>query len=186
MFFPLLYSPLTRQTTCIPSFVPWKQRPKSNKKKPNHGTTWTLGNFSCAWIVFHQSNKTSLHHVPFPCKQPAFSHVFKPHCPTLLRKIQMRLTATNNEFFRLHSITYFTHRWQCRWATTNQGALFEILSFLLLNVSSFIRDRNISLVRVYWRYNRVSNTFHSKITWNYIFQATNCRRKFLIFCLLAE
>ena len=36
--------------------VLWKQCPKSNQNTPNHCTTWTLGNFSRAWIVFHQSN----------------------------------------------------------------------------------------------------------------------------------
>ena len=40
----------------------------SNQKIPNHRTTWPLGNFSHAWIIFNQSNsmlphKTWLHHV---------------------------------------------------------------------------------------------------------------------------
>ena len=36
--------------------VLWKQCPKSNQNIPNHCTTWTLGNFSSAWMVLHQSN----------------------------------------------------------------------------------------------------------------------------------
>ena len=36
--------------------VPWNQRPKSNQNIPNHCTKWTSGNFTPAWIVFHQSN----------------------------------------------------------------------------------------------------------------------------------
>ena len=39
----------------------WKQHPKSNQKLPNHCTTWTLGNFSSAWIVFYQSNSILPH-----------------------------------------------------------------------------------------------------------------------------
>ena len=43
--------------------------------------TWTFGNFSRAWIVFNLSNSilphwTSLYHVSFTSKQPAFYHVF--------------------------------------------------------------------------------------------------------------
>ena len=39
----------------------WKQHPKSNQKLPNHCTTWTLGNFLSAWIVFYQSNSILPH-----------------------------------------------------------------------------------------------------------------------------
>ena len=32
------------------------KKAKSNQNISNHCTTWTLGNFACAWIVFHQLN----------------------------------------------------------------------------------------------------------------------------------
>ena len=58
--------------------------------------------------------------------------------------------------------------------------------FLLLNVSLLIRDRNVSLVEVYWRYTEFQFVFPNKSRWNYIFQATNCRRIIMIFSLLEE
>ena len=45
--------------------VLWRQSPKSNQNILNHCSTWTLDNFSCTWIVFHQSN--SIWHIRLPC-----------------------------------------------------------------------------------------------------------------------
>ena len=53
-FSSFTYNSRTKQPTF--HHVPWKQHPKSNQNIPNHCTAWTSGNFSCAWIVFHQSN----------------------------------------------------------------------------------------------------------------------------------
>ena len=50
-------------------------------------------------IPLCHANKTSLHLVSFPCKQTAFNHIFSPHCPTPLKKIQVELNATGSEFF---------------------------------------------------------------------------------------
>ena len=68
----------------------------------------------------------------------------------------MCLFLVNN----LHFIRYFTHSGQRpdRQQPIKEPSL-KYYPFLLGNVSSFGRDRNISLVRVYWRYNRVSVCF---------------------------
>ena len=60
MFFPPLYLQFTRQTTYI---SPRTKKVKSNQNISNHCTKWTLGNFSCAWVIFHQLN--SILHIGF-------------------------------------------------------------------------------------------------------------------------
>ena len=55
--------------------------------------------------------------------------------------------------------------------------------FLLSNMSSLIRDRDIfdlSLLEI----QQFPFAFHYKTTWNYVFEATNCRQ--MIFFLLEE
>ena len=72
-------------------------------------------------------------------------------------------------------------------ATTNQGAPSQILSF-------FSREMYLHLVEiaVYLWLESIGDAtefqfaFRSKITWNCIFQASNCRRIILIFSLLEE
>ena len=109
-----------------------------------------------------------------------------PHCNNLRRKVnkegstkpqtsvrEINSNSRTSKFFRFDGLLLFCIIMGLRSASS------AIILFSCLN-------RNISLVRVYWRYNRVSNAFHSKITWNYIFQAANCRRKFFIFRLLEE
>ena len=60
----------------------------------------------------------------------------------------------------LHFIRYFTHSGQSpdRQQPIKEPSL-KYYPFLLRNVSSFGRDRNKSLVRVYWRYKKVSVYF---------------------------
>ena len=104
----------------------------------------------------------------FPCKQPAFNHVFCHRCPTL-KKIHMTLNATDSkistQFSRVLTfsnpvlipcnqpafIKYFTHGGQSpdRQQPIEESSL-KYYPFLLFNVSSLIRDRNISLVRIFW------------------------------------
>ena len=60
MFFPPLYLQFRRQTTYI---SPRTKKVKSNQNISNHCTKWTLGNFSCAWVIFHQLN--SILHIGF-------------------------------------------------------------------------------------------------------------------------
>ena len=56
----------------------------------------------------------------------------------------------------------------------------KIYPLLLYNVSSLIRDRNISIEEA----TEFQSASHNKIRWNYIFEATNCKRIILIFSLL--
>ena len=126
-----------------------------------------------------------------------------------MTKIQMEVNASDSEFitqfFRvltfpsnkpiassflvnnLYFITHIAHRGQ---GTDRLQPVKEppqkYCPFLLLNISLLIRDRNVSLVKVYWRYTEFQFVFPSKSRWNYIFQATNCRRIILIFSLLEE
>ena len=60
IFFPPLYLQFTRQTTYV---SPRTKKVKSNQNISNHCTKWTLGNFSCAWVIFHQLN--SILHIGF-------------------------------------------------------------------------------------------------------------------------
>ena len=78
--FPLLYSQRVHQTAYIPSCTM-----KTTSKVPSEHTQsldfMNIDNFSHTWMVFHQSNsilpeQTLLHHMSFPCKQPAFYHLF--------------------------------------------------------------------------------------------------------------
>ena len=115
--FPLLYSQSTCQTIYILSCtMKTTSYSKSNWNIPNHCTTWTLGNFSCTWIVFHQSNSTLPHWISlcralsFSCKQPAFYYVFERRCPTPLKKIHMELNATDIKFS-----TQFSRVWLFLW-----------------------------------------------------------------------
>ena len=55
-----LRSQRTCQTTYISSHT---IKTKSNQNIPNHCTTWTLGNFSHAWIVYHHSHSLIIHTV---------------------------------------------------------------------------------------------------------------------------
>ena len=55
-----LRSQCTCQTTYISSHT---IKTKSNQNIPNHCTTWTLGNFSHAWIVYHHSHSLIIHTV---------------------------------------------------------------------------------------------------------------------------
>ena len=54
----------------------------------------------------------------------------------------------------MYFVTYFTHREQSpeRQQPIKEPSL-KYYPFLLFNVSSLIRDRNIPLGRMYWRYN---------------------------------
>ena len=103
----------------------------------------------------------------------AFSHLgLKPIASSFL---------VNNLYF----ITYITHRGKStdRLQPVKKPPR-KYCPFLLLNVSLLIRDRNVSLVEVYWRYPEFQFVFPNKSRWNYIFQATNCRRIILIFSLV--
>ena len=68
--------------------VPRKQRPKSNKNISNHCTAifHVLELYSSNQIPFCQIRLRSNACRSFPCKQPAFNHVFLPHCSTPLKK----------------------------------------------------------------------------------------------------
>ena len=55
-----LRSQRTCQTTYISSHT---IKTKSNQNIPNHCTTWTLSNFSHAWIVYHHSHSLIIHTV---------------------------------------------------------------------------------------------------------------------------
>ena len=87
----------------------------------------------------------------------------------------------------LYFITHIAHRGQ---GTDRLQPVKEppqkYCPFLLLNVSLLIRDRNVSLVEVYWRYTEFQFDFLSKSKRNYIFQVTNYGRIILIFSLLDE
>ena len=156
-------------------FLPWKQRPKSDQNIPNHCTTWKFGNFSRAWIVFHQSNsilpnQTSLHLVSFPCKQSplkkfymlpnATDSGFSHNSPSFWLFPRIKLAFS---YLRLNPIATTTCFWSHISHTEGKVQIGKessmILSFPLVNVSSPIRDRSISFVADYWRADRVSVCF---------------------------
>ena len=135
--------------------------------------------------------KNSLRHVLFPCKQPIFYHVFYRHCPTPTKQIHMELSDC--EFFSQFSriLTFSTNKIRF-WTKPNrvlipseQPAFYRVFQthkeqtldrqkpikgpslkyypFLSFNVSSLTWDRNLSLVRVNWRYNSFSLLFVVKL-----------------------
>ena len=81
---------------------------------------------------------------------------------------------------------FHKQRAKSREKTTSQGALFEILSISLPQcISPHTRSQYIfgkGLLDI----QQFQSAFRSKITWNYIFEVTNCRRIILIFFLLEE
>ena len=93
------------------------------------------------WAIFHAPELYSTQQIPF--------------CQIILRSIA-RHSPVNN----LHFITYFTHSGQNsdrQKPIGEQSLKYDPL--LLLDISLLIRDCNMSLARVYWRYNRVSVCF---------------------------
>ena len=49
-------------------------------------------------IKFHLTHKTSLYHVSFSCKQPAFYRIFQLHCFTPLKKLHVEVNAPDSKF----------------------------------------------------------------------------------------
>ena len=98
VFFWLLNSQRTRQTTYIPS----RSLKTTSEVQSEH--TRSFHYIDITQFVFPLSNsilphQPSPYYVSFPCKKkPAFYYVFYPHCPTLLRWIHMELDATDSEF----------------------------------------------------------------------------------------